>query len=207
MKITTHFIFLTSVRKLNYIKTADSDKDLSLWEQFSTALFPVFISLENNMSEFLTDKETKNLVNFFNEFFSNKYKEMLELYWKTVGNTVILVDLVNGDVSIHPFDQTPSIESENSSSCDDIDDEDEEEDLPLSEAIDKVIFNNNHTIVKFVDGSKSIAKCDTQDEFNPVAGFAIALCKAIFGNREFHGMAEKYCYPEYVKREESKSKE
>lgn len=42
------------------------------------------------------------------------------------------------------------------------------------------------TVIKWSDGTKTIAVCDKDDTFNPEAGFAIAVAKKFMGNAAFH---------------------
>lgn len=56
--------------------------------------------------------------------------------------------------------------------------------------ITKILVNNGVTIMQFSDRTKTIAKCDEHDEFNPVAALSIALLKKIIGNQGFHDFIE-----------------
>ena len=46
--------------------------------------------------------------------------------------------------------------------------------------------DGNVLVMKFSDGTKTIAVCDPADEFNIVAGASIALLKKFIGNQGFH---------------------
>ena len=54
-------------------------------------------------------------------------------------------------------------------------------------AIYKVIFNGPATIVMWMDGTKTIVKCQDGDTFDPEKGLAMAISKKAFGNKG------KYC--------------
>jgi hypothetical protein len=80
----------------------------------------------------------------------------------------------------------------------------ESEDVYGYIGIDRVLYHDNATIIFFDDNTKTVAICDDEDEFNPSAGFAIALCKKLFGNATMHDMLNTYCREEYDKREAAK---
>lgn len=48
--------------------------------------------------------------------------------------------------------------------------------------IKKVIFNDPATIVFWEDGSKTIVKCQSNDKYDKMTGFAMACAKYMFGN-------------------------
>lgn len=48
--------------------------------------------------------------------------------------------------------------------------------------IDKVIFNDPATIVYWKDGTKTVVKCDENEEFDPEKGLAMAISKKALGN-------------------------
>lgn len=50
-------------------------------------------------------------------------------------------------------------------------------------AIEKVIFNGPATIVMWMDGTKTIVKCQDGDEFDPEKGLAMAISKKALGNK------------------------
>jgi hypothetical protein len=52
------------------------------------------------------------------------------------------------------------------------------------------------TVVFFTDGTKTKAICNPKDEYNPVAGFAIALAKKFVGNDTFNELIKEYALPE-----------
>lgn len=48
--------------------------------------------------------------------------------------------------------------------------------------ISKVIFNNPATIVFWKDGTKTVVKCSSKDEFDPYFGLCCAITKKMIGN-------------------------
>jgi hypothetical protein len=44
-----------------------------------------------------------------------------------------------------------------------------------------VIYNDPATIIFWIDGTKTVVKCDGE-EYDPEKGFAMAVCKKVFGN-------------------------
>lgn len=58
--------------------------------------------------------------------------------------------------------------------------------------IKKVLFNQTATIIFWKDGTKTVAKCDEHDKFNPWAGMALAMCKKFLGKKEFYNIFERY---------------
>lgn len=64
--------------------------------------------------------------------------------------------------------------------------------VPTSFAIKKVIFNGPATIVLWVDGTKTVVKC--QDEtFDPEKGLAMAIAKKALGNKgNYFNMIKKW---------------
>ena len=48
--------------------------------------------------------------------------------------------------------------------------------------IKKVIFNSPATIIMWNDGSKTVVKCQTGDEYDPEKGFVMAYLKKLLGN-------------------------
>lgn len=49
--------------------------------------------------------------------------------------------------------------------------------------IKKVIFNNPATIVYWIDGSKTVVKCQEGDIFDKEKGLAMAIIKKMSGNK------------------------
>lgn len=48
--------------------------------------------------------------------------------------------------------------------------------------IEKVIYSNNRTIVFWTDGTKTVVKCDEEDDFDREKGLALCIIKHIFGD-------------------------
>lgn len=53
---------------------------------------------------------------------------------------------------------------------------------PNDFSIDKVIFNGPATIVHWKDGTKTVVKCENEDN-DPEKGLAMAIVKKVFGNK------------------------
>lgn len=49
--------------------------------------------------------------------------------------------------------------------------------------IKNVIFNDPATIVFWLDGSKTVVKCQPGDTFSKELGLAMAICKKVYGNK------------------------
>lgn len=49
--------------------------------------------------------------------------------------------------------------------------------------IKKVIFNDLATIIFWKDGSKTVVKCQPDDKYDKMTGFAMACAKYMFGNK------------------------
>lgn len=49
--------------------------------------------------------------------------------------------------------------------------------------IKNVIFNDPATIVFWEDGTKTVVKCQDDDEFDPEKGLAMAIAKKAYGNK------------------------
>lgn len=47
--------------------------------------------------------------------------------------------------------------------------------------ITKVIYNKPYTITLWSDGSKTMSKCDVEDEYNPASGLAFCILKKVRG--------------------------
>ena len=45
-----------------------------------------------------------------------------------------------------------------------------------------VIFNNPATVTFWKDGTKTVVKCHDGDEYSPIIGLAMCICKKYFGN-------------------------
>lgn len=67
----------------------------------------------------------------------------------------------------------------------------------LKELIDKVIFNEPATIILWFDGSKTVVMCGEGDEFDREKGFAMAVCKKMFGNKgNYYNVFKQWCEDE-----------
>lgn len=58
--------------------------------------------------------------------------------------------------------------------------------------IDKVLFNPPATIVFWLDGTKTVAKCKEGEEFSEWAGIALCLAKKLYGPN-FHKIFRAHC--------------
>lgn len=58
----------------------------------------------------------------------------------------------------------------------------EEPPRTLTDAIEKVIFNNPATIVYWKDGTKTVVKANGEDVFDKETGLAMAIAKKALGN-------------------------
>lgn len=65
--------------------------------------------------------------------------------------------------------------------------------------IDKVIFNAPATIVFWKDGSKTVVKCQGDDEFDPEKGLAMAISKKVLGNKYDYFNTFKHWTKKYEK--------
>lgn len=55
--------------------------------------------------------------------------------------------------------------------------------MPYSVGIEKVKFSGPATIVFWVDGSKTVVKCQEGDTFDPEKGLALCFMKKVLGNK------------------------
>lgn len=63
-----------------------------------------------------------------------------------------------------------------------------------NDSIKKVIFNPPATIVLWKDGTKTVVKCQGDDEYYPEHGLAMCICKKFFGNKgNFNDVFKKHC--------------
>lgn len=67
-------------------------------------------------------------------------------------------------------------------------------DVSLSTIIVEVIFNNPATIIKWIDGTKTVVKSNGED-YDPEKGFAMAIAKKAFGNKGNYYNAFKQWLP------------
>ena len=67
--------------------------------------------------------------------------------------------------------------------------------------IERVIFNDPATIVYWVDGEKTVVKCNGE-KFDPEKGLAMAICKKVMGNKgNYYDFFRKYLPIEEIKNE------
>ena len=64
--------------------------------------------------------------------------------------------------------------------------------------IKKVIFNNPATIILWLDGTKTVVKCSSDDIYDKEKGFAMAVIKKLSDNssQSFHSLFKQYCKEE-----------
>ena len=70
------------------------------------------------------------------------------------------------------------------------------------ETIEKVIFNKPAVIIIFKDGTKEIAKCSENDDWDPEKGFVIALLKHYIHKSDLGRLMRKYVDPQLEKEQE-----
>ncbi len=189
--------------------TIDGQK-YNCWTLYKLLFRSIPVALAEAGVKFDSEQES-NLHDVIEGLEDKKVENMYRSAWKTTGDIVVYINLDKGVVGIYAFGDTdmpcdePDDEPDDEFDNEDTDDCDEEKGLAIN--IERVIFNGGCTIIKLENGMKSIARCDDEDEFSPVAGFAVAMCKLMFGNRQFHDMIKRYCYPEYIKRKGNDTEE
>ena len=62
--------------------------------------------------------------------------------------------------------------------------------------IENVIFNDPATIVFWLDGSKTVVKCQPGDTFSKELGLAMAICKKVYGNKASYNDVFKKWVPQ-----------
>lgn len=67
----------------------------------------------------------------------------------------------------------------------------------FADMIEDVIFNDPATIIKWKDGTKTVVKVQEGDMYDPSVGFAMAVCKKVFGNKGNFNEVFKKWVPEY----------
>lgn len=70
--------------------------------------------------------------------------------------------------------------------------------------IKRVIYSEPATIVFWDDGTKTISKCDKQDEYDELTGFLMCVLKKKVPHKQWRKALKKYVYgndPKYVKRD------
>lgn len=72
--------------------------------------------------------------------------------------------------------------------------------VPTPVAIESVKNYGTTTVIFWTDGTKTIAICDKDDNYNPETGFAIAVAKKFMGNEGFHNALVEYVYPSLEKK-------
>ena len=69
--------------------------------------------------------------------------------------------------------------------------------------IKNVIFNDPATIVFWTDGTKTVVKCQEDDEFDPEKGLTMAIAKKVYGNKSSYcNVIKKWCDPYHEKQKE-----
>lgn len=64
--------------------------------------------------------------------------------------------------------------------------------IPFDMMYEKVIFNEPATIVIWKDGSKTVVKCQKNDEYDPEKGLALCFIKKALGNKgNFNNILKK----------------
>ena len=58
--------------------------------------------------------------------------------------------------------------------------------------IEKVIQNGPAVVILWKDGTKTIAKCHSEDTFIPEIGFTVAFLKKLIGNKQYRELVERY---------------
>ena len=67
----------------------------------------------------------------------------------------------------------------------------------IAYSIKDVIYNDPATIIFWKDGTKSVVKCDGE-KYDPEKGFAMAVCKKVFGNEGNYYNTFKKWLPEEI---------
>lgn len=68
--------------------------------------------------------------------------------------------------------------------------------------IKKVIYSELTTIVLWSDGTKTVAKCSENDEFNPETGLAICYLKKLVGATEVRNLFRDWITDDVVRTDE-----
>ena len=69
--------------------------------------------------------------------------------------------------------------------------------------IKNVIFNDPATIVFWTDGTKTVVKCQEDDEFDPEKGMTMAIATKVYGNKgSYCNVIKKWCEPYHEKQKE-----
>lgn len=62
--------------------------------------------------------------------------------------------------------------------------------------IENVIFNDPATIIFWLDGSKTVVKCQPGDTFSKELGLAMAICKKVYDNKASYNDVFKKWVPQ-----------
>ena len=146
------------------------------WEQVETQLMYDLINNGFSIHKDFRDVVTQELMRAKGEFSGCSYANFDSPYqggYTSNGSKVVDTFFENGSLkrqidNLHknPFEAMPKIE--------------------------KVIFNPPATIVKWKDGTKTIVKCQDDDEFDWEKGLAMAYVKRAFNNeRTYYGLFKK----------------
>ena len=60
--------------------------------------------------------------------------------------------------------------------------------------ITDVMFREPAVIVKWSDGTKTVARCEENDTYSKEAGLSICIAKKFMGNQNFRSVFERYIY-------------
>jgi hypothetical protein len=77
--------------------------------------------------------------------------------------------------------------------------------IKITLGIEKVIYNKPATIVKWGDGTKTVVKCQSGDNFDPEKGLAMAIVKKLLGNSgNYNEQLKKWLPKDDSKEEQTK---
>lgn len=69
---------------------------------------------------------------------------------------------------------------------------------------DDIIINPPATIVKWDDGTKTVVRCQPNDEYDPEKGIALCFMKKMCGNKSAYNEILKAAIEEYEERQKKK---
>ena len=155
----------------------------------------------NHSRQFITSTNEIELRNEIEAYMNKDIRVMNDLY-KTIANT-----------TYGSRGQCKSLASKVNTICSPDDggiaigmvrkDADVELECHLEKFIDKVIFNDPATIVKWKDGTKTIVKTQDGETFDPMVGLAMCISKKAMGNQgNYFEVFKKYCEPWYEEHED-----
>lgn len=76
----------------------------------------------------------------------------------------------------------------------------ENSDLVHAFSIKDVIFNPPATIVYWIDGSKTVVKCSSYDEYDPMVGICMCITKKLYGGKAgWASQIRRFAEKEYEK--------